>query len=174
MSRVAESNEFELAIRGSTRLFSSKEGENVKDFSRLGCNDCIDSITVCEEFVENVERFVEIMDAVSNGGFLRGEESGGLAAEWTEMEWLKAKGYFSMETFVANKLEVALRLAWLNCNSSGKKRGVKLKEKINEAGVAANVFWRKKGCIEWWARLDESMKKRVFRLVVGKAAKCLV
>ncbi|KAL3537010.1 hypothetical protein ACH5RR_000376 [Cinchona calisaya] len=42
------------------------------------------------------------------------------------------------------------------------------------AGVAANVFWRKKGCIDWWGKLDEAMKKKVFRLVVRKAAKSLV
>ncbi|XP_027112980.1 uncharacterized protein [Coffea arabica] len=173
LSRVAGANQFELAIRESIRLFSSEEGENVNDFSRLGADVCIDSITVSEEFVENVEMFVEIMDGVSNGAFLRGEESGGLAAEWPEMEWLKAKGYCSMETLVANRLEVALRLAWLNCNNSGKKRGVKLKEKINGAGVAANVFGRKKGCIDWWTKLDEAMKKKVFQLVVGKAAKLL-
>ncbi|CAI9103614.1 OLC1v1002131C1 [Oldenlandia corymbosa var. corymbosa] len=173
LARVADSNESEQAIRDSVRLFSSKEGENVADFLRLGGNDCIDSMTVSEEFVENVDRFVGIMDDVSDGAFLKGEESGELAAEWSEMEWLKAKGYYTMEAFVANKLEVALRLAWLNCNNSGKKRGVKLKEKINAACSAVNMFWRKKGCIDWWVNLDEEIKKKVFRITVAKAAKCL-
>lgn len=174
LARVAESNESERAIRESARLFSSKEGENVGDFLRLGGNDCIDSITVSEELVENVDRFVRIMDGVSNGGFLKEEESGELAAEWVEMEWLKAKGYCNMEAFVANRLEVALRLAWLTCNNSGKKRGVKLKDKINAANLAANVFWRKKGCRDWWANLDETVKQKVFRIAVAKAAKFLV
>ncbi|PQM37288.1 uncharacterized protein Pyn_36362 [Prunus yedoensis var. nudiflora] len=58
-----------------------------------------------------------------------------------------------MEAFVANRLEVALRLAWLSC-SNGKKRGVKLKEKMSAAGLAANVYWRKKGCVDSWGNLD--------------------
>lgn len=173
LSRMSELNGSERLIRESTRLFSSKEGENIKKFSLLGHASCIDSVTVTEEFVENVDRFVEIMDGVSNGQFLRGEESGALVADWVEMEWLKSKGYYSMEAFVVNKLEVALRLAWLNCTSTGKKRGVKLKDKMNGVGIAANLFWRKKGCLDWWDKLDKEMKRKVFRIVVGRAAKCL-
>ncbi|KAF8020461.1 hypothetical protein BT93_G1006 [Corymbia citriodora subsp. variegata] len=150
LSRVAESGGPERSVFDSVRLFSSKEGEGAE-----GCSvsvDCLDSVTVSEGFVENVESFVETMDKVSNGGFLRGEESE-LGADWVELSWLKAKGYYALEAFVANRLEVALRLAWLNCHS-GKKRGVKLKEKLAMANVAANVFWRKKGCVDWWSNLD--------------------
>ncbi|PON82942.1 nucleotidyl transferase [Trema orientale] len=111
------------------------------------------------------------MDGVSNGAFLRGEESE-LGSDWVELEWLKDKGYYSIESFVANRLEVALRLAWLNCNS-GKKRGVKLKEKVSAAGMAVNVFWRKKGCVDWWENLDASTRRKVFTAILGKAAKSL-
>ncbi|KAK4416034.1 hypothetical protein Salat_2710800 [Sesamum alatum] len=69
-------------------------------------------------------------------------------------------------------MEVALRLAWLNSNT-GKKRGVKLKERLNAAGVAANLFWRKKGCVDWWKKLDDSVKKKVYRAYLGKAARSL-
>ncbi|KAK9266442.1 hypothetical protein L1049_025288 [Liquidambar formosana] len=170
LSRVSESNESERWIYESTRLFEAKEGERVEECS---CSaNCLDSVTVCEEFVENVDRFVEAMDKVSNGGFLRGEE-GGVSSDWVELEWLKAKGYYSIESFVANRLEVALRLAWLNCNN-GRKRGVKLKEKASEAGVAANVFWRKKGCVDWWGNLDAAIRRKVLFAVLGKAAKALV
>ncbi|XP_057980849.1 uncharacterized protein LOC131166376 isoform X2 [Malania oleifera] len=169
LARVSEGNGLERSVYESVRLFGSREGENA--------NECccslkgLDSMTVCEDFVVNVDRFVAVMDGVSNGGFLRGEATE-LGADWVEMKWLKAKGYYSIESFLANRLEVALRLAWLNC-SSGKKRGVKLQEKVNATGMAVNVFWRKKGCLDWWGKLDGAIKRKVFRTVLGKAAKSL-
>ncbi|CAK7347853.1 unnamed protein product [Dovyalis caffra] len=169
LSRVAESNEAERLVFESTQLFSSREGEKVED-CRCGVEG-LDSVTVSEDLIENVEKFVELMDDISNGGFLRGEESG-LGADWVELEWLKARGYYSIEAFVANRLEVALRLAWLNCGN-GKKRGVKLKEKLSASGVAANVFWRKKGCVDWWKNLDEELRRKFLNFALGKAAKSL-
>lgn len=132
----------------------------------------LDSVTVSEGLIENVEKFVELMDGISNGGFLRGEESE-LGTDWVELEWLKARGYYCIEAFLANKLEVALRLAWLNCGN-GKKRGMKLKEKLSAAGVAANVFWRKKGCVDWWRNLDAEVRRKVLNIALGKTAKSLV
>lgn len=169
LSRVAESNESERLIFESTRLFSSREGEKVDD-CRSGAEG-LDSVTVSEDLIENVEKFVELMDDISNGGFLRGEESD-LGTDWVELEWLKARGYYCIEAFLANKLEVALRLAWLNCGN-GKKRGVKLKEKLSAAGVAANVFWRRKGCVDWWRNLDAEVRRKVLNFALGKAAKSL-
>ncbi|KAK9035977.1 hypothetical protein V6N11_077999 [Hibiscus sabdariffa] len=170
LSRVAQSDESERRVFESVRLFGSREGERIDECS---CSvSSLDSMTVAEELVENVDRFVETMDGVSNGAFLRGEESE-LVSDWTELEWLKSKGYYSIEAFVVNRLEVALRLAWLNCNS-GKRRGVKLKEKMKAAGVAANVYWRKKGCLDWWVNLGDAMRKKVFNTVFGKASKSLI
>lgn len=170
LSRVAESNESRRWVFESTRLFSSREGEKIEEWS---CPvNCLDTFTVSVEFVENVDRFIDIMDEISNGGFLRGEESE-LGGDWVEFEWLKAKGYYSIEAFIVNRLEVGLRLAWLNCNN-GKKRGVKLKEKLNAAGTAANVYWRKKGCVDWWMNLDDAMRRKVLTVILGKAAKSLV
>lgn len=170
LSRVSESNVSEQWIFQSTRLFGSREDEKIDEAS---CSvNCLDSVTVSEEFVADVDRFVETMDKVSNGAFLRGDSSE-LISEWVELDWLKAKGYYSMEAFIANKLEVNLRLAWLNC-SNGKKRGVKLKEKLNAAGAAANVYWRKKGCLNWWVNLGAATRKKIWNAVLGKAAKSLV
>ena len=45
-------------------------------------------VTVSEELVEDLDEFVKVMDEVSNGGFLRGEESE-LGSDWVELEWLK-------------------------------------------------------------------------------------
>ncbi|XP_044491596.1 uncharacterized protein LOC123215520 isoform X4 [Mangifera indica] len=169
LSRVYESNETERWILECTRLFNSREGEKIDECS---CStDFLDCVTVSEDFVGNVDRFVDTMDIVSKGEFLRGEESE-LGADWVEFDWLKAKGYYSIEAFVANRLEMALRLAWLNSNNV-KKRGVKLKEKVNAAGVAANVYWRKKGCVDWWRNLDAAMRRKVLTTIFGKAAKSL-
>ncbi|KHG08006.1 DNA polymerase sigma [Gossypium arboreum] len=169
LSRVAQSNESERRVFESVRLFGSREGEKIDDCT---CSvSSLDSMTVTEELVENVDRFVEIMDEVSNGAFLRGDESE-LVSDWIELEWLKSKGYYSVQAFVVNRLEVALRLAWLNCNN-GKRRGMKLKEKMKAAGVAANVYWRKKGCLDWWVNLGDATRKKVFKAIFGKAAKSL-
>lgn len=167
---MAESNELERRVFESTQLFFSREGEKVEGCS-CSVRD-IDTVTVSEDLVENLDGFVEAMDEISNGGFLRGEESD-LGSDWVELKWLKDKGYYSMEAFVANRLEVALRLAWLNC-SNGKKRGVKLKEKMTAVGLAANVYWRKKGCVDWWGNLDAATRRNVLTSVLGKAAKPLV
>lgn len=167
--RVSETDEAVRAVREAVRLFSSREGEGAEG---CACSlDFIDSVTVCPGFVENVDAFVDIMDRISNGRFLKGEESG-LGEEWVELDWLKAKGYYGIEAFVANWLEVALRFSWMNFNG-GKKRGVKLKEKLNVAGVAANVYWRKKGCVDWWVKLDAATRRNVYSIVLGKGAKPL-
>ncbi|EEF50321.1 nucleotidyltransferase, putative [Ricinus communis] len=167
LSRDAESNESERLIFESIRLFGSREGEESTSCSIK----CLDSLTVSEDLIGNVDKFVETMDRVSNGEFLRGEDSE-LGSDWVELDWLKAKGYYSIEAFVANRLEVALRLAWLNCGN-GKKRGVKVKEKVNAAGAAANVFLRKKGCVDWWLNLDAETRRKFFTVVLGKAANSL-
>ncbi|KAK9992826.1 hypothetical protein SO802_022529 [Lithocarpus litseifolius] len=81
-SRVAESNPSERLVSESVRLFSSTEGESV---GQCSCSvRSLDTATVSEEFVEDLERFVETMDEVSNGGFLRGEESE-LGSDWVEL-----------------------------------------------------------------------------------------
>ncbi|XP_022144393.1 uncharacterized protein LOC111014060 isoform X2 [Momordica charantia] len=170
LSRVSESSESERTIFESTRLFGSREGDKLEE---CACSlNNMDSITVSEEFVANVDKFVETMDVVSNGGFLRGE-GGDLASDWAELNWLKAKGYYSVEAFLANKLEVTLRLSWMNLNH-GKKRSVKYKEKASAIGMATNVFWRKKGCVDWWDKLDDSTREKILTAIMGKSAKNLI
>ncbi|XXG66468.1 hypothetical protein AAC387_Pa06g0033 [Persea americana] len=174
LSRSAASNASLLAISSSIRIFASKEGEPMPAacFPSL---DSLDSITVSDDLVADVDRFVSIMDEVSGGGFLRADD-GGLDSSWCELPWLKAKGYYSVQAFVANRIELALRVAWLNCNG-GKKRGAKSKDKEKAAGViagvAANVFWRKKGCLDWWSGLDPGTRRDMLSRVLGRAAKSL-
>ncbi|XP_023527216.1 uncharacterized protein LOC111790524 isoform X3 [Cucurbita pepo subsp. pepo] len=170
LSRVSESSVSERMIFESSRLFGSREGDKLEECSCSLKN--IDSLTVSEDFVSNVDKFVEAMDGVSNGAFLRGE-GGDMASNWAELNWLKAKGYYSIEAFVANKLEVALRLSWMSLNN-GKKRSVKVKEKASAIGMATNVFWRKKGCVDWWDKLDASSKEKILTAILGKSAKSLI
>lgn len=167
---MAESDGPAARIFESTLLFSSKEGDNVKECS-VSVN-CLDSVTVGEELVRDLDVFVQTMDGISDGGFLRGEV-GELGDDWVELAWLKAKGYYSISAFVANRLEVALRLAWLSCHN-GKKRGAKLKEKVGTANISANLFWRKKACLDWWQSLDDETRRRSFATAMGKSAKNLV
>ncbi|KAI9117830.1 hypothetical protein K1719_011245 [Acacia pycnantha] len=171
LSRVAESNESERWVFESIWLFGSREGENIEACS---CSvKGLDTMTVTEGFVENVDRMVEAMDRISHGGFLRGEMNE-FGADWVELEWLKSKGYYSIQAFVVNRLEVSLGLAWLSCNNHGRKRGVKLKERLIGAGVSTNVYWRIKGCVDWWRSLDAATRKKVLTTIMGKAAKNLI
>jgi hypothetical protein len=82
LSRVAESDESKRLIFDSTRLFSSAEGE---DITACSCSiESVDAVTVSEELVENLERFVGAMDGISNGGFLRGQVK---RARWDRIGW---------------------------------------------------------------------------------------
>jgi len=155
----------------SARLFESREGEEAANSLPPSARR-LDALTFAEGFVGNVDQFVEAMDRISGGGFLRGDEAE-LGEDWVELHWLKAKGYYGIEAFIANRMEVSMRLAWLNC-CGGRKRGVKLKEKMSAAGVGVNVFWRKKGCVDWWANLDAGTRRKVFTTFFMKAAKPLV
>uniref|UniRef100_A0A7N0ZQR2 Polymerase nucleotidyl transferase domain-containing protein n=1 Tax=Kalanchoe fedtschenkoi TaxID=63787 RepID=A0A7N0ZQR2_KALFE len=170
LGRVCERDQAERAIWEATRLFQSREGESVEDCSCSAAD--LDAVTFGEELVEDVVSFVEVMDKVSGEGFLRGE-GGGLCGDWVELSWLKGKGYYGIEAFVANRMEVSLRLAWLNY-SGGKKRGAKLKEKVDVVGVAANVYWRKKGFVDWWEKLDASARRNVVNAILGKKSKALI
>ncbi|XP_021756293.1 uncharacterized protein LOC110721453 [Chenopodium quinoa] len=170
LARVADSNESSRLLRSSILLFSSSECSGVSSGA-----ETLDTVTFREGFVEEFDQFVRVMDRVSDSGFLNGSNSDWveLGNEWPELGWLKGKGYYSLEAFVANRVEVALRLAWVN-GSGGKKRGMKLKEKANNAvGLGVNAYWRKKGCVDWWEKLDDGMKRKVFRMVLGKTAKSM-
>uniref|UniRef100_A0A804IHD0 Poly(A) RNA polymerase mitochondrial-like central palm domain-containing protein n=1 Tax=Musa acuminata subsp. malaccensis TaxID=214687 RepID=A0A804IHD0_MUSAM len=162
LSRAAAADAAERTVADSLLLFASSDDSPL-----------LDAATVAEDLVSDVDRFVAVMDAISGGRFLRGEVNG-LAAPWAEMPWLKDKGYYSLEAFVANRLEVALRLSWLSSLGGKKLKGGKAaKEKALTAGLAANVFWRKKGCLDWWAGLDPGGRKKIFEAFLGKAAKSL-
>ncbi|XP_019463331.1 PREDICTED: uncharacterized protein LOC109362173 [Lupinus angustifolius] len=169
LSRVADSDESGRWLFDSARLFESAEGESVEACSCSARG--LDGLTLAEDFLESVDRFVEVMDGISNGAFLRGDDSD-LGEDCVELHWLKSKGYYGIEAFIANRIEVSMRLAWLN-SSGGRKRGVKLKEKLNGAGVSMNVFWRKKGCVDWWVNLDAATRKKVLTTIMSKAAKNL-
>ena len=103
----------------SLRLFSSTEGE----FPSPECTR-FDSLTIVKDLVEGVDHFLAVMDAISNRDFLRSAKPPPSASKWEELPWLKAKGYYSLTAFVANKLELSLGLSWLH--SHGKKRSSRM------------------------------------------------
>ncbi|KAI3981360.1 hypothetical protein MKX01_001805 [Papaver californicum] len=180
LTRVSQSNQAQNKVYESIRLFSSEaDTATAKKTTNMAKLDCM---TVSEEMVRDVDRFVEVMDSVSGGEFLRGEEekknstsSSSNLVEWKEMNWLKAKGYYSIKAFLVNRLEIALRLSWLHCNvNSNSKRRVKEKEAVNVAGIASNIYWRNKGCMDWWAALDPGSRNNISKIVLGKASRFLM
>ncbi|XP_078442965.1 nucleotidyltransferase family protein isoform X9 [Wolffia australiana] len=147
LSRVAASNESERLISGSVRLFGSQDGEP-------GAEYALDSMSVGEEILKDPEVFVKAMDELSGGEFLREPDVNFSQSTWVELEWLKAKGYYSMASFISNKLELALSMSWHEHNGRKKARAGRPKSKVSPSGVGANVFWRQKGCLDWWQELD--------------------
>ncbi|KAG0491932.1 hypothetical protein HPP92_005330 [Vanilla planifolia] len=115
------------------------------------------------------------MDGLSGGRFLCDEvDNSVLMAQWVELPWLKDMGYYSLEAFVANRLEVALRLAWVSLQAGKKTKEKRAKEKAAEiTGKAANVFWRMKGCVDWWVGLNPGTRKSIIFTFFGKATKAL-
>jgi hypothetical protein len=107
LARVNSDNEAERILMESLRLFSSTEGE----FPSPECTR-FDSLTIVEDLVEDVDHFLAVMDAISNRDFLRSAKPPPSASKWEELPWLKAKGYYSLAAFVANKLELSLGLSW--------------------------------------------------------------
>ncbi|XP_018458928.2 uncharacterized protein LOC108829837 isoform X1 [Raphanus sativus] len=172
ISRVALSNASQRSLFDSTRLFASSD---------CSSSSSLDSVVMAEELLTNVDHFVDTMDALSNGAFLRGggEDTDLASSDWVELEWLKAKGYYTMEAFIANRLEVSLRLAWSsNGNGNGKKKkrggGIKLKDKLNAAAMSANAYWRTKACADWWLNLDTATQKQIWTCLLGKSAKSVI
>ncbi|GJN39081.1 hypothetical protein PR202_gb28175 [Eleusine coracana subsp. coracana] len=78
---------------------------------------CPDAITVAEALFADLDGFVAAMDEISGGRFLCcGEGEVDLLAlaceDFPELPWLNAKGYYAIEEFVANRVEIALRMSW--------------------------------------------------------------
>ncbi|KAF3324772.1 Non-canonical poly(A) RNA polymerase PAPD5 [Carex littledalei] len=171
LARAAAGNVAETELGESILLFSSGESGNHDP----------DAVTVSEEFISDIDRFVEVMDVISEGRFLTGEENTGTgkAVKWPELAWLKDKGYYSLESYIANRLENALRISWREANGGGggrkgRGKGVKDKAVVGTSGMAANAFWRKKGCLDWWSRLDQRDRQKVFDAFLGKASRTMV
>jgi len=109
---------------------------------------CPDAITVAEAFLADLDGFVAAMDEISGGRFLCcGEGEVDLAAlacqDFPELPWLNAKGYYVIEEFLANRLEIALRMSWAAAGGGGVggRKAVRIGKGVKEkAGLAANAF----------------------------------
>ncbi|KAK8456121.1 hypothetical protein SEVIR_4G280100v4 [Setaria viridis] len=142
---------------------------------------CPDAITVAEAFLADLDGFVAAMDEISGGRFLcSGEGEVDLAAlafqDFPELPWLNDKGYYVIEEFVANRLEIALRMSWAAAGGGGGggRKAVRVGKGVKEkAGLAANAFWREKGYVDWWMRLEPRMRARIMGAFFGKGAVAL-
>ncbi|KQK17066.1 uncharacterized protein LOC100844132 isoform X2 [Brachypodium distachyon] len=138
-----------------------------------------DAITVAEALLADLDAFVAAMDEISGGRFLRcGDGEVDLAAlaceEFPELPWLKAKGYYVIEEFVANWVEIALRMSWAAAaggGGGGGKKAVRVGKSVKDkAGLASNTFWREKGYVDWWMRLELPVRVRIMGAFFGKGA----
>ncbi|XP_044438231.1 uncharacterized protein [Triticum aestivum] len=141
-----------------------------------------DAITLAEPLLADLDAFVAAMDEISGGAFLRaGDGEVDLAAlaseEFPELPWLKAKGYYVIEEFVANWVEIALRMSWAAAaagGGAGGKKAVRVGRCVKEkAGLASTAFWREKGYVDWWMRLEPRVRARITGAFFGKSAKAL-
>jgi hypothetical protein len=138
-----------------------------------------DAITLAEPLLADLDAFVAAMDEISGGSFLRCADAevdlAALAAEdFPELPWLKAKGYYVIEEFVANWVEIALRMSWATAVAAGKKAARVGKGVKEKAGLASTAFWREKGYVDWWMRLEPRVRARITGAFFGKSAIALV
>ncbi|WVZ79006.1 hypothetical protein U9M48_026637 [Paspalum notatum var. saurae] len=172
LARAAAASRAHALLFASTLLFPSAPASS----------RCPDAITVAEALLADLDGFVAAMDAISGGRFLCcGEAEVDLAAlageDFPELPWLDAKGYYVVEEFVANRLEIALRMSWAVAaggGGAGGRKAVRVGKGVKEkAGLAANAFWREKGYVDWWMRLEPRMRARIMGAFFGKGAMAL-
>ncbi|KDO31579.1 hypothetical protein SPRG_03509 [Saprolegnia parasitica CBS 223.65] len=72
-----------------------------------GTKSC-DTISPSTTVVEDVDRFVRLMDALTKGHFLAKEPSEATlkTLPWAEQPWLADLGYYSLATYVAHQMEL--------------------------------------------------------------------
>ncbi|XP_062178448.1 uncharacterized protein LOC133883223 isoform X3 [Phragmites australis] len=134
------------------------------------------AITVAEALFADLDGLIAAMDEISGGRFLCcGEGEVDLAAlaceDFPELPWLNAKGYYVIEEFVANRLEIALRMSWAAAGGCGGRKAARVGKGVKEkAGLAANAFWREKGYVDWWMKLEPRVRARIIGAFFGKGA----
>ncbi|XP_062229516.1 uncharacterized protein LOC133927191 isoform X3 [Phragmites australis] len=138
-----------------------------------------DAITVAEALLADLDAFVAAMDEISGGRFLCcGEGEVDLATlaceDFPELPWLNAKGYYVIVEFVANRVEIALRMVWAAAGGGGGRKTARVGNGVKEkAGLAANAFWREKGYVDWWMKLEPRVRARIMGAFFGKGAMAL-
>lgn len=103
-------------------------------------------------------------------------------------ECCQVQGYYSVAAFIANKLEICI---WSSYSlSMGSKRSFKnqwiiktsesLRSKwtsgrsvdvLESAAAAQSLHERKRGCIDWWNRVDCDLKEKTVRSALIAATK---
>jgi hypothetical protein len=137
---------------------------------------------VAEALFADLDGFVAAMDEISGGRFLCcGEGEVDLLAlvceDFPELPWLNAKGYYVIEEFVVNRVEIALRMSWATAGggAGGGRKVARIGKGVKEkAGLAANTFWREKGYVDWWMKLEPQVRASITAAFFGKGAMALV
>ncbi|XP_044961799.1 uncharacterized protein LOC123412906 isoform X1 [Hordeum vulgare subsp. vulgare] len=142
-----------------------------------------DALTLAEPLLADLDAFVAAMDEISAGAFLRAGAGDGeldltalASQDFPELPWLKAKGYYVIEELVANWVEIALRMSWAAAGGGGAggKKALRVGRCVKEkAGLASTAFWREKGYVDWWMRLEPRVRARITGAFFGKSAKAL-
>jgi hypothetical protein len=97
--------------------------------------------------------------------------------DFPELPWLNAKGYYVIEEFVVNRVEIALRMSWATAGggAGGGRKVARIGKGVKEkAGLAANTFWREKGYVDWWMKLEPQVRASITAAFFGKGAMALV
>ncbi|KAL6873773.1 hypothetical protein ACP4OV_013855 [Aristida adscensionis] len=136
-----------------------------------------DAVTVAEPLLADLDAFVAAMDHISAGGFLScgHPDLASLAShDFPELPWLKAKGYYVVEEFLANRVEIALRMSWALAGGAAPRKPPRLLKALKDKpALAANAFWREKGYVDWWMKLEPRVRASITGAFFGKGALAL-
>lgn len=185
LARLKSQQLAEEKLRKAVQIFSSQDGH--KSLISCGSEPVFDALSLSSELAENLDVFLEVMGEISYGEFLE-HPLGLTASPWEETPWLQVQGYYSVAAFIANKLEICI---WSSYSlSMGSKRSFKnqwiiktsesLRSKwtsgrsvdvLESAAAAQSLHERKRGCIDWWNRVDCDLKEKTVRSALIAATK---
>lgn len=173
LARLDEEHEAGELLCNNLQLFGSVETGDVSLSS-------LDTFSISEDLLSTPDQFFATMNIITCGEFL---SSIGVISQDTSMEelpWLKSMGYYTLAAFVANKVELAMQLAWLQDEGSHRppknlckeirKTGVLSKARKQDVAAMA-VLKRYKAFKDWWITLREDSRVKLLSLAVARAAK---
>ncbi|OQR88873.1 hypothetical protein THRCLA_10051 [Thraustotheca clavata] len=109
--RTQDGDELQLPFSYRFQSFASEVVQETRIFN--GIKSC-DTISPSVKLVENLDKFIEMMDALTYNNFLRVEPSEAVlkGLPWTEQNWLKKQGYYALATYLAHQFELNIWLCF--------------------------------------------------------------